>query len=337
MIWNRAMKSEHKKKTLPKAVFIDTEQNFDVIPDDPIPTTHEILSGFYNELYQKFIEHAQKTEGPLCQKIEEAVSVLSKRDDLGMVLHMFKKIAPTLCDEKPIDFLMLAIKEVDELHDFNRISTFMQIASFRWAYLEKGFKTRASTKRGQEGKSLLDTPENRCWGAAFGLILDPPDYKYDVDKLNHHYIEKIIKPLVLLSIQFAQGNVINGEDLLHKYLDKIAKKHPEEEERNKKIFQILKKGKKIDADDFSKIVDLTSQNEILKRKIRDKCRDWCNVIQEMNNVIWFKSIQRGFDLLDLEQTYWKKLPPWPISDILNDNRSITDCEIAIITESMLLN
>lgn len=325
------------KSSFPKVFLTSDKTNEGDVSGNAIILPCETWSSFYYSLFQLYIDELKKTDNPMCLKIEDVVSNLSKRDDLGMVLLMFIKIAPTLCDEKPINFLKIAIKKADENHDFNYLSVFMQIAAFRWANLEKAFKKTAATKIGRQGNSLIDSAENRFLGAAFGLIMKSSYFEYNVDLLNQYYLDYIIYPLAYLSYCIVTRKTNDAEDILAKYLKEISDNHPEEQVQINDCLIRLKKGKRFDKEDYFRIVKTASESKTLKKKIQDKCRGWCRAIKEENSIIWIKSINRGFYLSDIKKQYWKKLPPWPI-DVFGDDTQLDASAIeAVMKESMGLS
>lgn len=83
--------------------------------------------------------------------INDMVDILSSNPCYGMVLYMFKRVAPTFCDTKPIAFLKDAILLSNQFFkQFDMLCVFMQIAAFRWALIEKSIKQTAKARVGRQ-------------------------------------------------------------------------------------------------------------------------------------------------------------------------------------------
>lgn len=296
-----APKRSNKKTTrLPKGIVVQNKTSDRNLNGYIIQTTPEEKAQFYEEVYQLFMIRL-KAEDPsryIALKMMEAD--LEPRPEFGMVLYMFKRVAPTFCDLAPINLLRKAITHVC-MGNFDLLCTFMQIAAFRWALVETSFKTTAGPRNARLAHLWILSEEGQLFAEIFETMMK------EYQDFHTGYVDLIIPKL------------IENENELKLLCRGIAKNRrgTKSESTIKKINNQIIDAYAEDSIDKEKIQKSVLQLEPLERQFRDRYRRWRNQRNE-SRFIFFKSIKRLFLLSELEDTLWRKMPPWPIDACLKD-------------------
>lgn len=270
---------------------------------------------FYEEVYEFYMEYLEKKNNYLYSKYREMQKYIASYDGFDMLLYMFKRIAPTLCDLAPLNFLQKAIVHARAENNFDHLCTFMQIAAFRWSRLEKGMKQCAQSRVGREGNKWENTHEGQVIAPIFNTM------EQSQKSFAESYEEEIVKALAsnpkiwkssirnLLKNWRSQRKVTKKERIatVAKYLVQM-----EEEEATVEFI----------AETLLKIPELEKQ-------FQDKYRRWKSKL-DREYIVFFKSIGVAFSLREMQERWWTQMEPWPIEDCLKKYWPAPQQEIGIL-------
>ena len=299
---------------LPKGTIVHEKTSPGNLPSYIIQTTPSEKVQFYEEVFQ-FYMFKLKTEDPeRYEMISEMAVELEQHPGLGMVLYMFKRVAPTFCDRGPINLLRKALVQAYYENQLDMLCVFMQIAAFRWSLIEKSLKNTARSRVGRRGNLWIESGEGQLLGETFEEMR-----KNGMD-FHEGYKNKIVPLLV------------EREEMLLPIIRKIEKNQKEHKgdwrDIKKKAVQI-QNNYNSDSVDYDAITNLVLQLEPLERQFRDKYRRFCKNRGE-DRIIYFKSINQYFSLAEMRETLWKELPSWPIEDCLRKYYNPLDEVIEIV-------
>ena len=306
---------------LPKGIVVQNKTRDRGLADYIIQTTPEEKAQFYEEVYQLFMSRLKEADPSRYDIFKDMESELNAQEGMGMVAFMFKRVAPTFCDLAPVNLLRKALIMASTIAHFDMLCTFMQIAAFRWALIEKSFKSTAVRREGRLAHSWALSEEARPFIEIFETML-----KENQD-FHTGYVNLIIPML------------IENENELKRLCREIAKNRrgTKSESSIKKINNQIIDAYAEEPIDKEKIKESVLQIEPLERKIRDRYRRWREQRNE-KRVMYFKSINCPFFLSELEETLWKKLPPWPIDICLkNYDVELNAVEYAVFKDSISLS
>ena len=315
-------KSKRKPHHLPQGLIVPEGTSVKGLADYIIAITPQQKAQFYEEAYQLFMTIV-KGHNPRCyEEVKKMEEELQSCKGMGMVLYVFKRVAPTFCDNKPIVFLRNALKQACQEDRLDMLCVFMQIAAFRWALVEKSFKTTAMAREGRKGHAWIYTAEGRVLGGIFeSMRLTQKDF--------HVGYRSWIIPVLMAH-----------KEILIPNLKKIVQNQKAHKDKNewqdtKTLVDQIQDEFNLDEVDLEKIKDMLLQIEPLERQFRDKYRRFCK-----NNkclVFFFQSIQQSFLLSELQATLWQKLSPWPIEACLkNYYPELADVIPIVMQESCFL-
>lgn len=307
-----------EKKGLLRTEIVEKKENKTSKRNKKLLTPEEQVQ-FYEDIYRLCLALLCEGSRALVLMIQETERFLSAIPGMGMILYMFKRIAPTLKDDKPICFLQDAIKQVVYFNKFSWLCVFMQIASFRWGRIENKYINTLVYKHGQSEHKWIDSEEGQFVAPFFEEIRERSDGVYDDEQFNMSYKQTIIPELV------------NQWAILEKSLKVIASRHPELKGKIDAIFiaHISK-----ETEQAAKIT--SEEIEPLKRHFR---KIYKSILDPKKNdrVIFFGSI-RKFDLLsNIRDVLLCKLEPWNIQELVSyDHGSDYKEIISILKESIAL-
>lgn len=299
---------------LPKVKIVHEKTSPDNLPSHIIQMTPSEKVQFYEEVFQ-FYMFKLKTEDPKrYEMIREMTVELEQHPGMGMVLYMFKRVAPTFCDRGPINLLRQALVQTYYENHLDMLCVFMQIAAFRWSLIEKSLKNTARSRVGRRGNSWVESDEGQLLGEIF------EDMRKNGMDFHDGYKNKIVPLLV------------EKEKTLVPIIRKIVRNQKEHKGNwqgiEKKATQI-QNNYNSDSVDYAAITNLVLQLEPLERQFRDKYRRFCKNRGE-NRIIYFKSINQCFSLSEMRETLWRELPSWPIEDCLRKYYNSLDEVIEIV-------
>lgn len=290
---------------LPRATIVDNEENYNPLSDNMIPLRAVQKIHHYEEVWFNYCDYLKKNDKEKAEKIAWVVQILEKTPGMEMVLYMVKRIAPTLCDDKPFQFLDFALYFALDCHEYTFLCEFMQIASFRWSRIENKIYNYSNTRLLRLAHKWIYSEEGQCIAPIFNEMRKESNNIYDVLFFDERFKQVVIPKL------------IENKVILFDNLNKIAQNHSELKEVTKKIeMSDLSK-------DFETVKETLNNIEPLKRHYRNEYKGFFNNIpdndcyfnDETDDIVFFKSINRYYVLSDLEKTYWKNLlEPWHIQD-----------------------
>ena len=277
---------------------------------------HEKLL-FYEETYQVYIKRLLKTDEKQALKIKEYEEIMNK-DGTEMLHFIFKRIVPTLnpSDCTPFILLYCGLNDVHECSGLDALCVFLQIAGFRWSQIERSFSCSSNTRNWRDGNKWIKTPEGKLLVPLFDDARQEAKGEYKVSSFNDIYLASILPMLiehknVLFSvynsfIKYREDEI--KKDVSSSTVDMEKRKeeiHEIEEERSK-IKSIYKEDCSVE-EKKRKIYGIISENPRIQDHFQYEYRNFC----KSESFIYFKSANRSFYLSELEETLWKKLPPWP--------------------------
>lgn len=308
----------------------DGKRNLSVLSEaDSFHMTPEEKASFYLETFYFFkkIQSLKKRDDPIKPEtlfdenefeedgIEKKLHSISWA---GMVEYMYQRIAPSLCDDKPLHLLDNAITYTEN-NDYLWLSVFMQISSFRWGIIENSIKGLTNSRHGHDGNKWTLTGEAKIISPLFEKMRKESNYVYDVDCFNKGY-ENLIIPELLRNWKLLSGKLNN-----------VISRHPDYHDLNEQIEESY------NSKDFSLATKLISEIEPLRRSFRKKYIKICSLSFD-DCFIFFKSIKRFFLLSELKKTIWKELEPWHIQDHQVGESIFPYKEILnLLEESIVLN
>ena len=311
-----------KKKNKLPVVEIVTESRPDDIENNVLYLTPEEKAAFYEEIFFFYMEKIKDEEPERWAAIQDMVNILSSDPCYGMVLYMFKRVAPTFCDTKPITFLKDAICTSQPFfRQFDMLCVFMQIAAFRWALIEKSIKQTAKARIGRQSHVQQIQEKDADFIEIFKKIQnDKSDFTACYENL---IIDMLVKNTEIL------------EKTLKSFRSEHKKKTKSDIELRRNIDQILNI---LTNDDIveEKIKLELKKIKPLEKRFRDKYRRFCEHHKEYE-IIHFNSIDKTFLLSEIKEIWWKQLPPWPIEECSKEfPPSFLLCAEAVIEESVYL-
>ena len=293
---------KNKSSHLPQGMIVHEKKSDGSLPDYIIQITPAEKAQFYEEFFQFFMTKIRTDDPPRYTMIAEMVRELERLPGMGMVLYMFKRVAPTFCDKGPINLLRQALVQVRHEDHLDMLCVFMQIAAFRWALIEKSFKNCARSREGRRGNSWIESDEGHLLAETFEEMR-----RNEID-FHEGYENKIVPILV------------EKEEMLVPIIRKIVAnqkmhKHKGDWQGIKKTADRVQNTYNSDSVNYDEIKKLVLQLEPLERQFRDKYRRFCKNRREYR-LIFFSSIRQFFSLEEMKETLWKELPSWPIEDCL---------------------
>ena len=310
-----------KSNKLPK-VEIVAEPRPDDIESNVLYLTPEEKAAFYEEIFLLYMEHLKEEDPDRWGAIQNMVELLSAQPHYGMVLYMFKRVAPTFCDTKPIAFLKDAISLSNQFFkQFDMLCVFMQIAAFRWALIEKSIKQTAKARIGRQSH-VQQTMEK---DAAFAEIFEK--IQNDKGNFSAYYEDLIIDTLV------------KNPEILEKTLKSFRSEHKRKTksdiELRKAIDDILGMSEE-DKNFETNIKSALLLIKPLEKRFRDKYRRFCEHCKEQK-IVYFRSIDKTFLLSEIKEIWWQQLPPWPIEECSEEfPPSLLLCAEMVMEESIYL-
>lgn len=314
-------KSKGKPHHLPQGLIVPEGTSVKGLADYIIPITPQQKAQFYEEAYQLFMTILKTNKPQTYEELKKMEEELQSHKGMGMVLYMFKRVVPTFCDGRPVKLLRQALEQTYQEDRLDLLCVFMQIAAFRWALVEKSFKTTAIAREGRKGHAWIDSAEGRVLGGIFESIrLTKKDF--------HVGYRSWIIPVLMVH-----------KEILIPILKKIVQNQKAHKDKSewleiKDLVDQVQDNFNLDEVDIEKIKDILLQIEPLERQFRDKYRRFCK-----NNkclIFFFQSIQQSFALPELLATIWKKLPPWPIDDCLKNYYPELAAVIPIVVQESCL-
>ena len=307
-------KKKNKPSHLPKGMIVHEKTSSANLPSYIIQMTPAEKAQFYEEVFQFYMSKLKTEEPKRYEMVHEMAVELEQHPGMGMVLYMFKRVAPTFCDRGPINLLRKAFVQTYHENYLDMLCVFMQIAAFRWALIEKSFKNSARSREGRRGNSWIESDEGHLLAETFEKMR-----KKEID-FHEGYENKIVPILV------------EKEKMLVPIIRKIAankKTHKGDWQGIKKTADRVQNAYNSDSVDYDGIIKLVLQLEPLERQFRDKYRRFCSNRRE-NKIIYFESIRQYFSLEEMKETLWKELPSWPIEDCLRKYYNPLDEVIEIV-------
>lgn len=309
-----------KSNKLPK-VEIVAEPRPDDIESNVLYLTPEKKAAFYEEIFLLYMEHLKEEDPDRWGAIQNMVELLSAQPHYGMVLYMFKRVAPTFCDTKPIAFLKDAISLSNQFFkQFDMLCVFMQIAAFRWALIEKSIKQSAKARNARKERIQQMFEQDAPFIDTFKKIYDEKGSFLD------YYKNSIINILV------------ENPKILKKTLADIRSNHKSKSKADCRLKKLIDP---ILCMDDEIIVKSNKDADIkkikpLEKRFRDKYRRFCEHYKEQQ-IIYFSSIDKTFLLSEIKEIWWQQLPPWPIEECSKEiPSSLLLCAEAVMEESVYL-
>ena len=311
-----------KKKYKLPVVEIVAESHSDDIESNVLYLTPEEKAAFYEEIFLLYMEHLKEEDPDRWGAIQNMVELLSAKPHYGMVLYMFKRVAPTFCDTKPIAFLKDAISLSNQFFkQFDMLCVFMQIAAFRWALIEKSIKQTAKARVGRQSHVKQTLEKDAAFAETFEKIQN------DKGNFSAYYEDLIIDTLV------------ENPEILEKTLKSFRSEHKRKTksdiELRKAIDNIL--GMSEEDENFkTNIKSALLLIKPLEKRFRDKCRRFCGHRKEYE-IIHFDSIGKSFLLSEIREIWWQQLPPWPIEECSEKlSPHALQCKKMVLQESIYL-
>lgn len=273
-------------------------------------------AAFYDECYRLYLLHLKNTDKSQYESFIEIERLTKETSGFGMVFYMFQRVAPTFVDEGPINLLRDAIQKAVFQHDFDQLCVFMQIASFRWAFLEKSMKFTAQSRIGRAGNQ---------WTNTLGFKISEDIFREcEAGKItwNDAYT-KIIEVLVK-NKDIALGMLNDLKKNLKRYK---ATSSVQKNTRSAcdKIYNLYTDETPNEDDIKSCFLSIKS----LRSSLRSRYNRWRKQMRG-KLIIHFESINRSFYINELKETFWKKLPPWPIEECLKEYSPSFQASISIL-------
>lgn len=310
-----------KSNKLPK-VEIVAEPRPDDIESNVLCLTPEEKAAFYEEIFLLYMEHLKEEDPDRWGAIQNMVELLSAKPHYGMVLYMFKRVAPTFCDTKPIAFLKDAISLSNQFFkQFDMLCVFMQIAAFRWALIEKSIKQTAKARVGRQSHVQQTMEKDADFIEIFKKMQD------DKSDFTACYKNLIVDMLV------------ENPEILEKTLESFRSEHKSKSKSDialragiNQILNMLMNDKR----DEEKIREALLKIKPLEKRLRDKYRRFGEHCKEQQ-IIYFSSIDKTFLLSEIKEIWWQQLPPWLIEECSEEfPPSLLLCAEMVMEESIYL-
>ena len=310
-----------KNNKLPK-IEIVAEPRPDDIENNVLFLTPEEKATFYEEIFLLYMEQLKEEDPDRWGAIQNMVELLSSKPHYGMVLYMFKRVAPTFCDTKPIAFLKDSMSLSNQFFkQFDMLCVFMQIAAFRWALIEKSIKQTAKARVGRQSHVQQTMEKDADFIEIFKKMQN------DKSDFTACYENSIVNMLV------------KNPEILEKTLKIIRSNHKKKSKSDIELKVNIDKILNLLIDDNKNEENI--KTELLKikpleKRIRDKYRRFCEHYKEQK-IIHFYSIDKNFLLSEIKKIWWQQLPPWPIEECSKEfPPSFLLCAEAVIEESVYL-
>ena len=311
-----------KKKNKLPVVEIVAEARPDDIANNVLYLTPEKKAAFYEEIFFFYTETIKNEDPERWAAIQKMVAILSSDPCYGMVLYMFKRVAPTFCDMKPIEFLHKAlVMAIIPNRHFDMLCVFMQIAAFRWALIEKSIKQTAKARLGRQSHVQQTQEKDADFAETFEKIQN------DKGSFSAYYENLIIDIL------------IKNPEILEKTLKSFRLEHKRKTKSDIELRKAIDNILGMSEDD--KNFETNIKTELLKiktleKRFRDKYRRFCEHRKEYE-IIHFNSIDKSFLLSEIREIWWQQLPPWPIDECSeNLPPPALQCEKMVLQESIYL-
>ena len=286
------------KRSKSKVEKMKTEQNdieFIACEEDDEQLTPEDKVQLYETLYCLCKHFINEDDHEMFSKIDEAEKTISKCTGTGMLLYMFKRIAPTLCDFHPIGYLLASIEDAYSKHDYNGLCVFMQIASFRWGIIESDYlKIRDLNNMNLERKFLY-SPKARFVAQSFAILKNKSNDEYNVDSFNQWFDKVLAKQLA------------NEWNLLFSWLDKRIEKNQSLKESANAMIEAHK------SNNTEKLVRVVTKTKEIRRYFRNQYEQLFEQ-KEKDEVVYIEPFMKYYFASDLKRTLLKKMEPWVIHD-----------------------
>ena len=288
-----------KKKNKLPVVEIVTESRPDDIANNVLYLTPEKKAAFYEEVFLLYMETIKDEDPERWTAIQEMVDILSSNPCYGMVLYMFKRVAPTFCDMNPIEFLRKALgMAIIPNRHFDMLCVFMQIAAFRWALIEKSIKQTAKARVGRQSHVKQTLEKDAAFAETFEKIQN------DKGNFSAYYEDLIIDTLV------------KNPEILEKTLKSFRSDHKRKTKSDIELRKAIDNILGMSEEDKNFETNIKSALLLIKpleKRFHDKYRRFCGHRKEYE-IIHFDSIGKSFLLSEIREIWWQQLPPWPIEE-----------------------